>query len=64
MNPELSVLASPSALSPSPFMCEWGAIRDERPAEDVEGGGNALWATGADVDAVELEAFMGGNSEK
>jgi hypothetical protein len=39
-------------------MCEWGAIREERPAEGAEGGGMALCATGADVDGVELDAFM------
>ena len=34
-------------------MCECGAILDEREAEVVEGGGNALCATGAvDVDAL------------
>lgn len=34
-------------------MCEWVAIRDERAADAVDGGGSALWATGAeDVEAM------------
>ena len=35
-------------------MCEWGAIRDERAAEVVEGGGSALCATGV----FEVEALV------
>ena len=30
------------------MMCECGAIRDERDAEVVDGGGRALCATGVD----------------
>lgn len=33
-------------------------MRDDRPAEDVDGGGRALCATGVDVDGVEDDAFM------
>ena len=51
-------------MSPSPFICECGAIRDERPAEDVEGSG-ALCAGGADDDAaVDVEAFIVMNVEQ
>jgi hypothetical protein len=57
MKPALSADAKPSELSPSPFMCECGAILDERPAEDVDGNG-ALCAGGADVEAAEVEAFI------
>ena len=32
-------------------MCEWGAIRDERLAEEEGGGGTALCATGAEDEA-------------
>ena len=39
-------------------MCEWGAMRDERPADAVGGGGTALWATGADDDAPAVEGFI------
>jgi hypothetical protein len=40
-------------------MCECGAIRDERPAVDADGGGNALCGTGVDADGVEdVEGFM------
>lgn len=58
MKPELSVLANPSGVRPSPFIWEWGAIRDDRPAEGADGGGKALWATGADAEAVEELAFI------
>ena len=58
MKPAPSADAKPSALSPSPFICECGAMRDERPAEDVVGRG-ALCAGGADDEAVaEVEAFI------
>jgi len=33
-------------------------MRDDRPADGADGGGKALWATGADVDAVEVLAFI------
>ena len=34
-------------------MCEWGAMRDERDAEVVAGGGTALCGTGPeDVEAL------------
>ena len=39
-------------------MCECGAMRDERPADAVGGGGTALWATGADDDAPAAEGFI------
>lgn len=39
-------------------MCEWGAMRDERVAEVVGGGGTALWATGAEEEAPAVEAFI------
>jgi hypothetical protein len=41
-------------------MCECGAIRDERPAVDADGGGNALCGTGVDADGVEedVEGFI------
>jgi len=62
--PALSAGAKPSELSPSPFMCECGAIRDERPAEDVDGNG-ALCAGGADIEAgVEVVAFIVVNVEQ
>ena len=36
-------------------MCEWGAMRDERDAEVVAGGGTALRGTGPeDVEAMLL----------
>ena len=38
-------------------MCECGAMREERDAEVVEGGGMALWATGVDEEP-DVEAFM------
>jgi hypothetical protein len=64
MKPALSVDAKPSELSPRPFMCECGAIRDERPADDVDGSG-ALCAGGADVEAAaEVEAFIVVNVEQ
>lgn len=48
-------------------MWEWGAIRDERIAEDVEGNG-ALWAGGADAeveeDACILEDWRVGGDAK
>ena len=34
-------------------MCEWGAIRDERDADAVAGGGTALCGTGPE----DVEAF-------
>ena len=51
MNPALSPAAYPSALRPRPLMCEWGAIRDERLADEEGGGGTALCATGAEDEA-------------
>ena len=50
MNPAVSTLAYPSADKPRPLICEWGAIRDERWADVLDGGGRALCATGADED--------------
>jgi hypothetical protein len=54
MNPAPSVVANPSGVNPSALMCEWVAVRGDLPADDLGGGGKALWATGADVDTVEL----------
>jgi hypothetical protein len=45
-------------------MWEWGAILDDLPADDPEGGGSALWATGADVDADDVLAFIVANDEE
>lgn len=39
-------------------MCEWGAIREDRVAEAVGGGGTALWATGADEEAPAVDVLM------
>ena len=54
INPALSPDANPSDVKPRPLICEWEATRAELPEEDVDGGGNALWATGADVEGFEL----------
>lgn len=46
-------------------MCEWGAMRDEREADAVEGGGSALCATGAeDVDALKLDIVEYGGRQR
>lgn len=53
MKPAASAMAYPSAFKPSPLICECGAIREERAADAVDGGGKALCATGAeDVEAM------------
>lgn len=44
-------------------MCEWGAIRDERPADEDVGGSGALWA-GAAFDAEDVLAFIVVDSDK
>jgi hypothetical protein len=59
MNPALSIDANPSGVNPSVLMCEWGEVRDNLPADDVDGGGRALWATVADVDTVEFMVQAG-----
>lgn len=48
MKPAPSASEMPSAVSPRPFMWECGAIRDERDADVVDGGGKALCATGVE----------------
>jgi len=53
MKPALSVFAKPSNDSPSPLMCECDAILDER-ADEPDGGGSALWGTGAEDEAAAL----------
>lgn len=52
-NPAASAFAVPSELRPSPLICEWGAIRDERAVEAEDGGGRALCATGVE----EVDGF-------
>lgn len=54
MNPAPSMVANPSGVNPSVLMCEWGVVRGDLPADDVDGGGRALWAIVTDVDTVEL----------
>jgi hypothetical protein len=48
--------ANPSGVNPSDLICEWGVVRGDLPADDVDGGGRALWAIVTDVDTVELMA--------
>lgn len=58
MNPAPSDAAYPSAFSPRPLICECGAIREERVADAVGGGGTALCATGAEDEAPAVDAFI------
>lgn len=54
MNPAASVFAIPSGVKPRPLICECGAIRDDRAADVVDGGGRALCATGVEDEALKV----------
>ena len=55
MNPAVSLLASPSGLSPNPLMWEWGAMREDRFGDRVVVDKGALCAGGG---APDVDAFM------
>ena len=55
MNPAVSLLASPSGLSPNPLMWEWGAMREDWFGDRVVVDKGALCAGGG---APDVDAFM------
>ena len=55
MNPAVSLLASPSGLSPNPLMWEWGAMREDRFGDRAVVDKGALCAGGG---APDVDAFM------